>query len=97
MQPELDIVVYAVTAADTDTASERARQLFRETASRGLHLAMIELPSTLVTGHLPQMAGNSGTVTCLRSVLMKPEHADWLDEIVAILERSATEVVESAL
>lgn len=97
MQPELDIVVYAVTAPDTDTASDRARQLFRETASRGLHLAMIELPSTLVTAYLPQMAGNSDTITCLRSVLMKPEHADWLDEIVAILERSATEVVERAL
>lgn len=91
MQPELDIVVYAVNAADTDTASERARQIFKDAAAQGLHLAMIELSSSLVSEWLPEMAGNSDTVTCLRSVLMKPEHADWLDEILAILERCAAE------
>ena len=25
-------------------------------------------------------------ITCLRSVLMKPEHGDWIDRIVSILE-----------
>ncbi len=89
MQPELDIVVYAVKAADTETASERARQIFKDAASQGLHLAMTELPAALVTECIPEIASNSDTVTCLRSVLMKPEHADWLDEIIAILERSA--------
>ena len=89
MQPELDIVVYAVDAPDTETASARARQVFNDTASRGLHLAMIELPAALVVEWLPQMAENSTMVTCLRSVLMKPEHADWLDEIVAILNTCA--------
>jgi hypothetical protein len=28
-------------------------------------------------------------VTCLRSVLMKPEHADWVERIVSILEDCA--------
>jgi hypothetical protein len=50
---------------------------------------MIELPATLVSECLPEIVSNSDTVTCLRSVLMKPEHAAWLDEIVAILERCA--------
>ncbi len=86
MQPELDIVVYAVNAGDTNTASESARQLFKDAADRGLYLALIELPSTLVATWLPEISVNSDTVTCLRSVLMKPEHANWLDEIVAILE-----------
>ena len=89
MPPELDIVVYAVDAPDTETASASARQVFNDTASRGLHLAMIELPAALVVERLPQMAENSATVTCLRSVLMKPEHANWLDEIVAILNTCA--------
>jgi hypothetical protein len=92
MQPELDIVVYAVSAADTSTASERARQVFNDAARQGLHLAMIELPADLVVEWLPEMAGNSDTVTCLRSVLMKPEHADWLDEIVAILNSCASKL-----
>lgn len=86
MQPELDIVVYAVNSGDTNAASENARQLFKDAADRGLHLALIDLPSTLVTTRLPEISVNSDTVTCLRSVLMKPEHANWLDEIVAILE-----------
>ena len=62
------------------------RAALQDAADRGLHLALIELPSTLVATWLPEISVNSDTVTCLRSVLMKPEHANWLDEIVAILE-----------
>jgi len=31
---------------------------------------------------------DSATVTCLRSVLMKPEHADWVDRIWDLLGQS---------
>ena len=89
--PELDIVVYAVKAADTSTASERARQVFTDAASLELHLALVELPTALVVEWLPELAENSANVTCLRSVLMKPEHVNWLDEIVAILNSCAAE------
>ena len=90
MQPELDIVVYAVDAADTETASQRARQVFDRAATKNLHLALIELPSELALEHVPALERTSDTVTCLRSVLMKPEQLDWLDQIVAILEDVAT-------
>jgi len=92
MQPELDIVVYAVNAPDSATASERARSLFATAADRDLHLAMIELPVNLVCDYAPEIRSNSETITCLRSVLMKPEHRDWLDRIVDILETSAAEI-----
>jgi len=86
MAPELDIVVYAVNAADTTTASASARRLFDSAADKGLHLALIELPVSL-TGHwLTDIEVNSDSITCLRSVLMKPEHQDWTQRIVAILE-----------
>ena len=86
MAPELDIVVYAVNAADTTTASASARRLFDRAADKGLHLALIELPVSL-TGHwLTDIEVNSDSITCLRSVLMKPEHQDWTQRIVAILE-----------
>lgn len=86
MPPELDIVVYAVDAPDMAEASRRARQVFALAAEQNLHLAMVELPSALVSTYVPEMAVNTDTVTCLRSVLMKPEHRDWLDEIARILE-----------
>ena len=92
MEPELDIVVYAVDAPDSRTASERARGVFAKAAEHDLHLAMIELPVQLVQRYAPGISANSETITCLRSVLMKPEHLDWLDRIVELLELSATEI-----
>ncbi|MBT8108127.1 MAG: aminotransferase class I/II-fold pyridoxal phosphate-dependent enzyme [Gammaproteobacteria bacterium] len=89
MQPELDIVVYAVNAATTSAASERARDVFQKAADRELHLALIELPSDLFSGYAPEVAVDSDTVTCLRSTLMKPEHEEWLERLTALLEASA--------
>ncbi len=86
LDPELDIVVYGVDALDTATASERARSVFDAAAERELHLAMIELPSAMLRGAAPGIEANSETVTCLRSVMMKPEQSGWLEKIVAILE-----------
>lgn len=85
MAPELDIVVYAVNADDAATSGQLARQTFDEAAARELHLALIELPVELVRVYLPDLEANAETVTCLRSVLMKPEQVDWLDRIMALL------------
>jgi glutamate/tyrosine decarboxylase-like PLP-dependent enzyme len=90
MPPELDIVVYAVQAPDATTATTRARTVFDNAANDNLHLALIELPAELVGHYAPDMNMNSDKVTCLRSVLMKPEHRDWLEPIMAILERAAS-------
>ncbi len=92
MSPELDIVVYAMDAPDTATSSERARKLFDRAAENELHLALIELPSHMLKEAAPAIKANSETVTCLRSVFMKPEHRDWLEQIVSILESSAREI-----
>ena len=89
LAPELDIVVYAVVAESTDACSARARAVFEAAGARGLHLAMIELPVSFLSRASDDVVVNTETVTCLRSVLMKPEHKDWLDDIVAILEDCA--------
>ena len=89
MHPELDIVVYAVDAPDTATSSRRARQVFERAAADNLHLALIELPAGTVRAYAPEIRSTTDTVTCLRSVLMKPEHRDWIDRIVSILENAA--------
>jgi len=40
------------------------------------------------------LAGSANdTVLCLRSVLMKPEHRDWLARVYAILSRVADGVL----
>ena len=92
MPPELDIVVYTVDAATSSDASRRARRLFEHAADNDLHLALIELPTELVRRFAPQLNEDSDTTTCLRSVLMKPEHMGWLDRIMKLLEASATEI-----
>jgi len=90
MAPELDIVVYAVQASDTKTATTRARSVFELAAEDNLHLALIELPAELVGHYVHDIKMTCETVTCLRSVLMKPEHRDWLEPIMEILERAAS-------
>ena len=89
MRPELDIVVYAVNAPTTTKASQRAREVFDAAADRELHLALMELPTDMVASYAPEIAVDSETITCLRSVLMKPEHEDWVERITALLEASA--------
>jgi glutamate/tyrosine decarboxylase-like PLP-dependent enzyme len=90
MQPQLDIVCYSCCADTASAASEKARSVFELAASKELHLAMIELPAELVSKYQPQMECEVATVTCLRSVLMKPEHREWLPRIMEILEECAS-------
>jgi glutamate/tyrosine decarboxylase-like PLP-dependent enzyme len=87
MPPELDIVVYAVNAKTMSKASESARQLFEKAATRDLHLALVDFPASLAKDWLPDLVVDSDTITCLRSVLMKPEHEAWTKKIVTLLER----------
>ena len=90
MSPELDIVCYALIADKASESSVKARRVFELAAQKELHLAMIELPVDLVKTYVPGLESDVETVTCLRSVLMKPEHKDWLPQIMAILEECAS-------
>jgi len=89
MRPELDIVVYAVNAGTTSESAQRAREVFDAAAKRDLHLALIELPADFVNKYAPEITVDSESVTCLRSVLMKPEQEGWIDRLIALLEASA--------
>ena len=89
MSPELDIVVYAVNASTSSESSRRARSVFEAAAERNLHLALIDLPTALVRDYAPGISSDTETMTCLRSVLMKPEHEDWVERLIALLEASA--------
>ncbi len=85
LAPELDIVVWAVAARSVSESSVRARRIFDAAAARGLHLALAELPADLVDP-AGRLSRDREVVTCLRSVLMKPEHLAWVPEIWERLE-----------
>ena len=87
--PELDIVVFAPRAASCTEMSAKSRAIFATAADRGLHLALAELPPHFFNSLEPNVRRDRETITCLRSVLMKPEHLDWIDPIWQILVSSA--------
>jgi tyrosine decarboxylase/aspartate 1-decarboxylase len=91
--PELDILVWAVRAATVTASSRLAQQIFAAAAGKNLHLALAQLPSRFfAAGSWPDQH-QQGTVTCLRSVLMKPEHLSWLPEIWSRLSQVTGEVL----
>jgi len=72
--PQLDIVVWAPRTGS-------AERIFQEAARRNLHLALARLPGEFFGETQPE-------VLCLRSVLMKPEHEQWIDRIWQILDEA---------
>lgn len=89
--PELDIVVFAPKAARVSEASLLSRAIFRAAAKRDLHLALAELPMQFWEEHVGAIERDRETMTCLRSVLMKPEHLDWVERIWELLTAATAE------
>jgi len=89
--PELDIVVWKMRASTAERSSALGQSIFSACAARNLHLALVQLPQFWF-----EPAGETtpveGLVTCLRSVLMKPEHQAWLDRIWNDLSVACTDV-----
>jgi glutamate/tyrosine decarboxylase-like PLP-dependent enzyme len=87
--PELDIVVFAPRAKTASKISARSRRLFDEAARHGLHLALADFPAGMFESRWGGVEFDRPAVTCVRSVLMKPEHRDWVDAIWEILDAAA--------
>ncbi len=100
-RPELDIVVWKMRETGPETASDLAQKVFFACSKRDLHLALVQLPLRwFAHPGSPQVAPaggetNGGIVRCLRSVLMKPEHEEWLDEIWERLVAASRETLEA--
>ena len=95
--PELDIVVWAPVAESVSKASGFSRAIFDEAAKRNLHLALVELPTEFFDLVSVKMDRDNDTITCLRSVLMKPEHKYWIDSIWKILDNASKVVMTKRL
>ncbi len=94
--PELDIVVFAPRAESISETSALSRRIFESAARHELHLAVAELPVSFWKENLGAMNRDRETVTCLRSVLMKPEHLDWVERIWELLCKSAEEILKAS-
>jgi tyrosine decarboxylase/aspartate 1-decarboxylase len=91
--PELDIVIFAPRAKSVSEASTLSRRIFDGAAKRNLHLAVAELPTEFWAANLGAMQRDRETMTCLRSVLMKPEHLEWIPRIWDELSAATSEVL----
>ena len=92
--PQLDIVFYAVRSPEQtpEAASALAKRIFDEAARLDLHLALATLPLRFFPPET--FPGHAvGSVTCLRSVMMKPEHLAWLGQIWQRLDQATTQAL----
>jgi hypothetical protein len=99
--PQLDIVVWAIAGPSIQDSSRLAQEVFDRAAQLDLHLALVHLPVAFFGAHCWPGTSESGApashkVTCLRSVLMKPEHDDWIDEIWLRLSAALQNPVRNA-
>jgi tyrosine decarboxylase/aspartate 1-decarboxylase len=93
--PQLDIVFYAVRSSEgTPEASSRlAQRVFDAAAKHHLHLALATLPVRFFPPDTFSCHADA-QVTCLRSVMMKPEHLAWMEQIWQRLTAALTDAVE---
>jgi tyrosine decarboxylase/aspartate 1-decarboxylase len=90
----LDIVIWTLRAPRASIASRRARDIFTLAARHHLHLAVAELPASFFDLESAGIESDRDTLTCLRSVLMKPEHRTWIERIWSMLDVATDSVLQ---
>jgi glutamate/tyrosine decarboxylase-like PLP-dependent enzyme len=86
--PELDILVWTPRSFSAGASSDLARRVFEQAARGDLHLALADLPAKFFDLAAAGMAEDRDPITCLRSVLMKPDHREWVPRIWDILDKA---------
>jgi glutamate/tyrosine decarboxylase-like PLP-dependent enzyme len=94
MQPELDIVGFfplggGWTASGISAETDRVFEALMAHPQEPVYLAKVNLPRALVEPRAPKVQWDQDTVTCLRSVLMKPEHEALVPYLHARFEHEA--------
>ena len=94
-EPELDILIWAMKAYTLEESSRLAKAVFELAAEQDLHLALAQVPVSFFGPDAWPNVPLDSKVTCLRSVLMKPEHLDWVDAIWEKLSQAAAQAIGS--
>ncbi len=89
-KPELDILAYfPATSAikKTSQISEASKEVFNVgMRDKSFFLSLYRVPSSTFVALHPTHEADTEYVTILRSVFMKPEHADFVDELIPRIE-----------
>ena len=89
LEPNLDIVAYfarAERASEITAATDRIFEAAAASTEAPLHLAKLEVEAARFLALCPDVAVDVPKVRVLRSCLMKPEQATWVERIVGGLE-----------
>lgn len=92
LDPALDIVCYwprGESMSEIDAASERMLHAGMEDARDPLFLSTLNVNADDFAALHPDIRRDRNSVRVLRSVLMKPEHEPWVEELHGRLERLA--------
>ena len=91
-EPELDILTYFPIPGSTKTVSEisaLSKKVFEKgMEEKSFYLSLFKVKSSDFCRLHPQFEADDGTVTILRSVLMRPEQADFIEELFLRIEAS---------
>jgi len=91
LEPELDIVVWAIKGSGTAEMSVLAQQFFDQAEKNQLYLSLFRYPSKkLRVKH--SIIIDSDQLLCLRSCLIKPEHHEWMDELWKRIDLSMSQL-----
>jgi glutamate/tyrosine decarboxylase-like PLP-dependent enzyme len=91
--PTLDILFWAPRAVSLAESSALSQAIFDEARRRDLYLALATLPARFFPPGTWQQTDPDAPITCLRSVMMKPEHLAWAGEIAERLDAATTAVL----
>ena len=95
LNPSLDIVTYYPCAPDTESLSALSDAVFEEAMAhpeQPAFVAKLTVTAEQFAALHPDITVNSDSVTILRSCLMKPEHLDWVPQLMANLEAALIRV-----
>ena len=92
MQPDLDIVIWAIKAESCTKISRLSQKMFDLAAEKNLHLALFTIPTKSLDDSWGDISFDSDSITCMRSCLMKPEHEEWMDRIWALIDKITDEI-----
>jgi tyrosine decarboxylase / aspartate 1-decarboxylase len=95
LEPELDIVIWALKAEKTSRISQYTEAFLEKAASNHLYPAKLKYPAKLLKQSWKGIDLDTKEVTCLRSCLDKPEHLDWMDAIWKLIDKTTDEVLEN--
>ncbi|MFW2366941.1 MAG: pyridoxal phosphate-dependent decarboxylase family protein [Desulforhopalus sp.] len=92
MEPDLDIVIWAIKAESCSKISELSQKMFDLAAEKNLHLALFSISTDSLDHSWEDIALDCDSITCMRSCLMKPEHEEWMDQIWKLIDQITNEI-----